>query len=67
VLADCTSATMKGVESSVVMNQPAASSCIQLPMFETSDAPHSRLKLRCRNGLQAEAGNPYSPCSTKTR
>src|SRR5690606_34033163 len=56
VVAACTSVTIAGDESSVVISQPAPTSCIQVPMLEISDATHSSAKARYVNGDQADAG-----------
>ena len=45
VVAACTNATIAGEGFSVAMNQPAARSCIQLPMFEISAANQRTAKL----------------------
>src|SRR6185437_1727556 len=54
--AACTRATIKGSESRLVINQPAAALYIQPPMLETTVAAHSNLKTRPRNGLQNDDG-----------
>ncbi len=48
------SATMKGDVVSEVISQPAPASCIQVPMFEVTDAIQSARKIGSRNGLQAD-------------
>jgi hypothetical protein len=49
-----TSATMEGEDESEVINHPAPTSCIQVPMFEISVAIHSPRKRRMRSGLQGD-------------
>src|ERR1700676_4281399 len=49
-----TSATIDGEDESDVINQPAPTSCIQLPTFETTVAIHRLRKSALRSGLQAE-------------
>jgi hypothetical protein len=49
-----TSATIDGDDESDVINQPAPTSCIQVPMFETMVAIHSPRKSACRSGLHGE-------------
>jgi hypothetical protein len=54
--AACTRDTIKGSESRLVINQPAAALYIQPPMLATTVAAQSSLKMRPRNGLQNDAG-----------
>src|SRR5438093_3198940 len=49
-----TSATIDGEDESEVINQPAPTSCIQVPTFETIVAIHRLRKSAFRRGLQAE-------------
>ncbi len=56
--AACTSDTSSGLGDSVVISQPAPTSCIQVPMFDAIAASHSQRKVRWRSGLQALAGAP---------
>src|SRR5258705_4682731 len=49
-----TSATIDGDEESEVINQPAPTSCIQVPTFETMVAIHRLRNSVFRNGLQGE-------------
>ena len=44
VVAPWTSATMNGDGASEVISQPAPTSCIQVPMFETTVAVQSTVK-----------------------
>src|SRR3569832_2942842 len=53
VVAACTSATMSGVGASEVMSQPAPTSCIHEPMFETIEALHNMRNTRWRSGAHA--------------
>ena len=53
-MAACTSATISGVGESEVMSQPAPTSCIQVPMLETTEAIHSMRNTLCRNGAQGD-------------
>jgi len=46
VVAACTSTTIAGDGFSVVISQPAPTSCIQVPMLEISVATHSSAKAR---------------------
>jgi len=46
---------MKGDVVSEVISHPAPASCIQVPMFEATDAIQSARKSGRRNGLQADA------------
>ena len=54
VVAACTSDTIPGDGSSVVINQPAPTSCIQVPMFDIRPAVHSSANARKPNGDQGE-------------
>jgi hypothetical protein len=47
---------MSGLGSRLVISQPAAAFCIQVPMFDTTVADHRTAKVLCRNGLSEEAG-----------
>ena len=47
-----TSATSDGDDDSDVISQPAPTSCIQVPMFETIVAIHRLRKSALRSGLQ---------------
>src|SRR5213594_1116065 len=49
-----TSATSEGEEESEVINQPAPTSCIQVPMFETMVAIHRLRKRTLCSGLHGE-------------
>ena len=49
-----TSATIDGDDESEVINQPAPTSCIQVPMFETIVAIQRLRKSAFRSGLHAE-------------
>src|SRR5882672_2484550 len=51
-----TSATIAGEGASVVISQPAPTSFIQVPMFDTSVASHTARNKRLRSGLQGERG-----------
>ena len=51
-----TSATIDGDDESDVMSQPAPTSCIQVPTFETIVAIHTPRNSRWRKGLHAEGG-----------
>jgi hypothetical protein len=56
VVAACTNATITGDGDgdSIVINQPAHISCIQLPTLEISVAPHNTANTECRSGVHAE-------------
>ncbi len=54
VFATCTSDTVKGSGSSVVINQPLATLYIQPPTLETTVAIQMTANIRWRNGAQAE-------------
>jgi hypothetical protein len=45
---------MIGELDSEVMNHAALVLCIQVPMFDISDAIHMARKAACRNGAQAD-------------
>ncbi|MCY1176367.1 hypothetical protein D9M73_166340 [compost metagenome] len=47
-------ATCSGLADSVVISQPAPTSCIQVPMLEAMLASHSQRKVAWRSGLQGE-------------
>src|ERR1700693_2672445 len=49
-----TSATIDGDDDSSVINQPAPTSCIQVPMFETMVAIQRLRKSAFRSGLHAD-------------
>src|SRR5881628_1388842 len=53
-----TSATIDGEDESEVISQPAPTSCIQVPTFETMVAIQRLRKSPFRKGLQAEGGAP---------
>jgi hypothetical protein len=53
-VAACTSATISGLGARVVISQPAPTSCIQEPMFDTTDAIHSVRNTRWRSGAHAD-------------
>jgi hypothetical protein len=61
LVAAWTSATTKGSGASVVMSQAAATSCIQVPMFDTTAASQICAKARTRSGAQAEARSATLP------
>jgi hypothetical protein len=50
----CTRATRRLEEVSVVISQAAPTLCIQVPMFDTTEAIHRLRKSGCRKGDQAE-------------
>ena len=54
-----TSATIDGDEESEVINQPAPTSCIQVPMFETIVAIHTLRNSPLRSGLQGDCVLSY--------
>jgi hypothetical protein len=54
LLATCTMATMKGLESRVVMSHPEAAEDIQPPMFDTTVPIQMTVNVRWRKGAQAE-------------
>jgi hypothetical protein len=54
VLAVCTMATMKGDGARLVMSQAAPTSCIHVPISETTLAIQRVLKKACLRGLQVE-------------
>src|SRR5262245_6609842 len=56
VVAADTSATMAGELASEVISQPAPTSFIQVPMFDTSVASHTARNSRLRSGLQGDDG-----------
>ena len=49
-----TSATIDGDDDSEVISQPAPTSCIQVPTFETIVAIHRLRNSALRSGLQAD-------------
>src|SRR5437879_2899714 len=53
-----TSATIDGDEESDVISQPAPTSCIHVPTFETIVAIHSPRNSRFCSGLQGDAATP---------
>jgi hypothetical protein len=59
VVAAATSATIDGEDASEVINQPAPTSFIQVPMFETSVAIHRARNSPWRSGLQGDCGLRY--------
>ena len=54
LVAAWTRATIRGSGASVVISQAAATSCIQVPMFDTTAANQISAKARSRSGAQAE-------------
>src|ERR1700704_5010155 len=58
-----TSATIDGDEESEVINQPAPTSCIQVPMFETIVAIHTLRNSPLRSGLQGDCVLRTAPSS----
>jgi len=54
VVAACTSETMAGDGARLVISQPAPTSCIQVPIFDTSVATQSSAKARCPKGAQGD-------------
>ena len=54
VAATCTSDTMSGSASRLVISHADAELYIQPPMFDTSVALQTTAKVACRNGLQGE-------------
>jgi hypothetical protein len=50
----CMSAIITGDEVSEVMSQAAATSCIQVPTFDASEAIHRARNNGWRNGLQTD-------------
>jgi hypothetical protein len=58
LVAVCMSATMMGDGVNEVINHTAPTSCIQVPMFDTTAAIHSERKTGWRSGLHAEALRP---------
>src|SRR5256884_5629602 len=54
VSAASTSATIDGDDESEVINQPAPTSCIQVPMFETIVAIHTLRNSPLRSGLHGD-------------
>jgi hypothetical protein len=53
-----TSATIDGDEESEVINQPAPTSCIQVPTFETMVAIHKLRNSVFRSGSHGEFAEP---------
>lgn len=54
--AACISATKSGeLGARVVINQAAATSCIQVPIVDTADAIHKARNTGCRRGLHMDA------------
>jgi len=49
------SATMSGDDVNEVISHPAPASCIQVPMFEATEAIQRARKSGWRNGLQADS------------
>jgi hypothetical protein len=58
--ATCTRDTMNGAESSEVMSQAEVELYIQPPIFETRVAVQMMVYVRCRNGLNIEAGGGWA-------
>ena len=54
LVATCTMATMKGLESRLVMSHPEAAEDIHPPMFETTVAIQMTVKVLWRNGPQGD-------------
>ena len=54
LVAAWTRATIRGSGASVVISQAAATSCIQVPMFDTTAANQISAKARSRSGAQAD-------------
>ena len=61
LVAAWTRATIRGSGASVVISQAAATSCIQVPMFDTTAANQISAKARSRSGAQAEACSATLP------
>src|SRR3954468_15354069 len=56
VVAAETNATIAGELASEVISQPAATSFIQVPMFDTTVASHTARNSRLRSGLHGDGG-----------
>jgi hypothetical protein len=56
VVAACTRATSVGLGARDAINHAAPTCCIQVPMFDATDASQSARNNDCRSGLQAVSG-----------
>jgi hypothetical protein len=56
VVAACTRATIVGLGARDVISHAAPTFCIQVPMFDATDASQSARNNGCRSGLQAVSG-----------
>src|SRR3989442_9160777 len=65
VSAASTSATIDGDDESEVINQPAPTSCIQVPMFETIVAIHRLRNSPLRSGLHGDCVLRYGSLRRK--
>ena len=65
-LATCTMATARASGARLVISQPPAAFCIQMPMLETKIVLHITAKARWRNGLSGDAGAGCGMASVAT-
>jgi hypothetical protein len=61
VVAACTRETIRGLGDNDIISQAAPTSCIQVPMLETTVAVQSARKTGSRNGAQGDAVADWFP------
>jgi len=67
VVAACTKATIKGLGESEVISQPDVTSCIQVPVLDTTVAPQRSTKVAFRKGLHIDVLSTVWPVMRQPR